>query len=99
MSKARKQKVINFLTYLDNNRLVKKDRTEDGEIRREPAAGVSIEYKDRKVLEIYEFVDIDNAFDGAVVIALDGREHFLEEDVTPKSLKHFEAFKKFRLPK
>lgn len=92
MSKTRKQKVIDFLSFLKDNRLTT-SRNEDGDIVHRPTAGTCLHYKDREVIEISEYTD-HGAHNGAMVIAL-----FLEETITPSTLKHFEAFKKFRLPK
>lgn len=102
IGKAQKQKVINFLKFLRENNLVRTkviEGVEGYEITLVPALNVMIEYKDRAVLEICEYGLLGGVFDSAMVIALDGREHFLEEVITPKTLKYFKVFKEFYPPK
>lgn len=101
MNKASKQKIIDFISFLQTNNLVRTAdfQSNEGctELTLEPATGVSLHYKDREVLQISTYGEY-MTFTGAMVIAVDGIEHVLEEDITPKTLKHFEAFKKFKLP-
>lgn len=88
--------VKRFMDYLKSNKLIRAEDGDEDYTSFTTSSGVTLDYKGRRVCAL----DQEASNEGKVmVVAQDGREHFLEETLTAKKLKHFKAFKQFRLPK
>lgn len=108
---AQNAKVTKFLNYLVSNKLVMQsgmydadEEKADGLMTLETDNSITMNYIDsdgyeHRVLQFEQYFDKNGKPDGVLLIAADGKEHLLEEMLTPASLKKFEAFKQFRLPK